>query len=945
MQAVTPQFIMDAALWLRDYVTAIRNGRVHPFSVVERKARTATRNQTWGPTGTMLAELAELSHEQEHCQVIFAVLEYRVRSPEHKWRCVYKALQVLEYLLQRGSPQCVTAAQELLVPLAALQNFAYVGPDQKDYGQNVRLRADAVKSLILDTEGLAQKRAQLAARSANMKFAGYSREDLAAGTAAAGPMAGVDSPPGQPVTPTPTHGSVGLGDAVAASVTSAAPETPAERPLSPSVYRPPSLFVAASATRSGQQQQRSAALRNAGETKGVTFEQNKRQLEQLRQLTLLEGNRTCADCASAVAAARPTWASINLGVFICMRCAGIHRGLGVHISKVRSTTLDTWLPEQVATMARLGNRRANTYFEAGLDPSVRPSRENTLELERFIRLKYADKAWAAKGTWPPEDDAVASVSLTHAGPAAAQVGSNGKQQPNGAAAPLPASTLAPAWEPTLGSSSWPHAAGSTGGGFGDAPPAWPSPTSSITPPSSSQPTQQTQQSQQQVPRLATPAAAPGARSGASGASVVRLLPPPPGSGPPAPGFVPGRFGAAAAAAAAGPQAATRDGGGVLSGSSTDLLQLDSDSEDEGEEGAGGSGGGGGNARGGAAGGPGSGAAALWDLLDPTMDVMTWLDRVEGAQQQQKQQPPQQPRAPVPQQQHLQQQPSHQRTPSAPVFGTFPTVAALPLATAPYHSPAAAHLYIETPALVQATPPSLGGALGAVSRAASATPAGGPVRLGVAESVILTAEFPVYDLLTPLPTGGGVAAPPPVTAAAIASVVARQYTTPPASSLSQAYPPVHPHHQAPNSAPSLQPPFTIGAVGGGGVSAAPLFSGAGLTASATTSAASTPPGHAAGVQRSSAGMLSVGMARSGSAMGLGTRGATAAQAPPAAAAAAAAVSPGSALDLDNLLAMQLDSLGSSLAGGTNGNGGVAGGGGGRPSWQPAAAVGSAHGGRR
>ena len=48
-----------------------------------------------------------------------------------------------------------------------------------------------------------------------------------------------------------------------------------------------------------------------------------------------QGNRTCADCASAAAAARPTWASINLGVFICMKCAGIHRGLGVHVSKVR----------------------------------------------------------------------------------------------------------------------------------------------------------------------------------------------------------------------------------------------------------------------------------------------------------------------------------------------------------------------------------------------------------------------------------------------------------------------------------------------------------------------------------------------------------------------------------------------------------------------------------
>mgnify|MGYP001807149485 CR=1 FL=1 len=69
-----------------------------------------------------------------------AVLDYRIRSPEHKWRCTYKALQVLEFLLKRGSPACLTAAAELVVPLAALANFQYVGPDGRDYGLNVRLR-------------------------------------------------------------------------------------------------------------------------------------------------------------------------------------------------------------------------------------------------------------------------------------------------------------------------------------------------------------------------------------------------------------------------------------------------------------------------------------------------------------------------------------------------------------------------------------------------------------------------------------------------------------------------------------------------------------------------------------------------------------------------------------------------------------------------------------
>lgn len=58
------------AAWLRDYITAIKNGRFHPFTAVERKAREATRNEPWGPTGTQLAELAQVANESnEHCQV------------------------------------------------------------------------------------------------------------------------------------------------------------------------------------------------------------------------------------------------------------------------------------------------------------------------------------------------------------------------------------------------------------------------------------------------------------------------------------------------------------------------------------------------------------------------------------------------------------------------------------------------------------------------------------------------------------------------------------------------------------------------------------------------------------------------------------------------------------------------------------------------------------
>ena len=53
------------------------------------------------------------------------------------------------------------------------------------------------------------------------------------------------------------------------------------------------------------------------------------------------GNDKCADCDGE----NPNWASINLGIMLCIECSGIHRSLGVHISKVRSVTLDDWDPD------------------------------------------------------------------------------------------------------------------------------------------------------------------------------------------------------------------------------------------------------------------------------------------------------------------------------------------------------------------------------------------------------------------------------------------------------------------------------------------------------------------------------------------------------------------------------------------------------------------------
>ena len=121
------------------------------------------------------------------------------------------------------------------------------------------------------------------------------------------------------------------------------------------------------------------------------YEANKTAVEQLCKE---HPNNVCADCSTP----GTRWASVNYGVFVCIRCSGFHRAMGTHISKVKSTNMDKWTAAEVALMKVIGNKKAKELYEDKFPKGTKAmdGSEADSAVTLFLKRKYEDKAFASE---------------------------------------------------------------------------------------------------------------------------------------------------------------------------------------------------------------------------------------------------------------------------------------------------------------------------------------------------------------------------------------------------------------------------------------------------------------------------------------------------------------------------------------------------------------------
>uniref|UniRef100_A0A671Z4R2 ArfGAP with SH3 domain, ankyrin repeat and PH domain 1a n=1 Tax=Sparus aurata TaxID=8175 RepID=A0A671Z4R2_SPAAU len=132
------------------------------------------------------------------------------------------------------------------------------------------------------------------------------------------------------------------------------------------------------------------AFQGGGQSSGVEEEELTKSI--IDEVLRSPGNDTCCDCG----AADPRWISTNLGVLTCIECSGIHREMGVHVSRIQSLELDKLGTSELLLAKNVGNCSFNDIMEAGLS-SLKPTPSSDMTARKeFINAKYIDRKFVRR---------------------------------------------------------------------------------------------------------------------------------------------------------------------------------------------------------------------------------------------------------------------------------------------------------------------------------------------------------------------------------------------------------------------------------------------------------------------------------------------------------------------------------------------------------------------
>ncbi|KAF2748286.1 ENTH-domain-containing protein [Sporormia fimetaria CBS 119925] len=162
-----------ANLSLYDIKAGVRKvqNAVMNYTEMEAKVREATNNEPWGASSTLMQEIANGTHNYQLLNEIMPMIYKRfTEKAAEEWRQIYKALQLLEFLIKNGSERVIDDARSHVSLLKMLRQFHYIDQNGKDQGINVRNRAKELADLLSDVDRIRAERKK--ARANRNKFGG-----------------------------------------------------------------------------------------------------------------------------------------------------------------------------------------------------------------------------------------------------------------------------------------------------------------------------------------------------------------------------------------------------------------------------------------------------------------------------------------------------------------------------------------------------------------------------------------------------------------------------------------------------------------------------------------------------------------------------------------------------------------------------------------------------